>query len=452
MRQSAQPHRRRQAPSTRAAARAAYLPTQSRKPFPIWAIVAALAVIALLAFGIVHIIGSSDAGSSSASAAAARTETVDAHGIVHGTSIEGVNDLVYGRDLTTADGQAISFAAVGDVFATSMNFDILDAYAGEMGDGLYDFAPYYQAVEKTIKQYDLSFINQETPCAGNEDGFAYSGYPVFNTPDSSISALATAGFNIVNFNSNHSWDQWDYGIERTQRLFKQYPHIMLIGSYESQEDRDTVRIAERNGMKIAFLSYCFLDNMYGADPDNFPNTYYSCPFDPDTMRAEIERAQSVADAVVVYMHWGTEYETEPDDQQLEYAQFLVDLDVDLVIGSHAHILQPIRYYTSPTGKQIPVVFGLSDFITGWTLTDTIFSGMFTCDFVKKDGNVTVENCAFHPAIEWQSAEGGDTYVRFLEDMTDAEIAENLRTEDVEDDVGYLHAFLADLQMEVPVTW
>ena len=56
-----------------------------------------------------------------------------------------------------------------------------------------------------------------------------------------------------------------------------------------------------------------------------------------------------------------------DEQQLEYAQFLADLDVDLVIGSHAHIMQPIRYYTGPSGKQIPVVFGLSDFITGWTL-------------------------------------------------------------------------------------
>ena len=445
--------RRQAAPARSVARQTSARPQGKRKGFPVWAIVAAVAVIALAAFGISRVVSGNDtAPSGTSSAAITPTETTDANGIVHGTTIDGVNDLVFGRDQASADGQTISFAAVGDVFATSMNFGILDSYAGEMGDGLYDFAPYYQAVESTIKKYDLRFINQETPCAGNEDGYGYSGYPVFNTPDSSISALATAGFNIVNYNSNHSWDQGEYGIERTQMLFKQYPHIMLIGSYASQEDRDTVRIVERNGIKIAFLSYCFLDNMYGANPDNFPNTYYSCPFDDDAMRTEIARAQSVADAVVVYMHWGTEYTTEPDDEQLDYAQFLADLDVDLVIGSHAHILQPIRYYTSPTGKQIPVVFGLSDFITGWTLTDTIFSGMFTCDFVQKEGKVVVENCAFHPAIEWQSADGGPTYVRFLEDMTDDEIAENLRTEDVWDDVPYLHAFLADLQMEVPVTW
>ena len=130
--------------------------------------------------------------------------------------------------------------------------------------------------------------------------------------------------------------------------------------------------------------------------------------------------------------------------------FLADLDVDVVIGSHAHILQPIRYYTSASGKQVPVVFGLSDFITGWTLTDTILSGMFTCDFVQKDGKLAVENCSFTPAIEW--SDGGDTYVRFLKDMTDSEIADNTRTEDVSDDVTYLHDFIDGLGMEVPVNW
>ncbi len=99
---------------------------------------------------------------------------------------------------------------------------------------------------------------------------------------------------------------------------------------------------------------------------------------------------------------------------------------------------------------MPVVFGLSDFITGWTLTDTILSGMFTCDFAWHDGKLAVENCSFTPAIEW--SDGGDTYVRFLKDMTDAEIADNTRTEDVSDDVTYLHDFIDGLGMEVPVNW
>ena len=113
-------------------------------------------------------------------------------------------------------------------------------------------------------------------------------------------------------------------------------------------------------------------------------------------------------------------------------------------------MQPIRYVTGASGKRVPVVYGLSDFITGWTLTDTILSGMFTCDFVWHDDKLEVENCAYLPAIEW--SDGGDTYVRFLKDMTTAEIDANTRTSDVGNDSEYLHNFIDALGMEVPVVW
>ena len=381
---------------------------------------------------------------------AGASETVDDAGVVHGTSSGGVDYVLYGRGQKSAEAGKITLAAVGDVFATTSNFPILDAYAGDVGDGEYDFLPYYRDVTDEITARDLRFINQETPCAGIDDDRDYSGYPVFNTPDSSVHALAGTGFNIVNFNSNHTWDMDEYGIERTHGLFAEHPGLMVIGSYASDEDRSAVRLVERNGATIAFLSYAYGDNSFGEDPGAFPNQYYTCQFDQDVMAQEIARAKQVADAVVVYMHWGTEYTTEPNDQQLEYAQFLADQDVDLVIGSHAHILQPIRYVTGAGGKQVPVVYGLSDFITGWTLTDTILSGMFTCDFTWSNGKLNVGNCSFAPAIEW--SDGGDTTVRFLKDMTDEEIAENTRTEDVGDDVAYLHQFIDDLGMEVPVDW
>ena len=394
---------------------------------------------------------------SSAAASAGRsgklegaTETTDANGIVHGTTPDGIAYLVYGRGQSGQSADKVSFAAVGDVFATTMNLPIADAYAGSTGDGQYDFEPYYRAVTNEINAHDLRFINQETPCAGTEDGRDYTGYPVFNTPDSSIHSLANVGFNIANFNSNHTWDQGEFGILRSHDLFAEHPGVMLIGSYASAEDRSTVRMVERNGKTIAFLSYCYGDNWYGTDPAAFPNTFYTCQFDKNVMAEEIARAQKVADAVVVYMHWGSEYTTEPNDEQLDYAQFLADQNVDLVVGSHAHIMQPIRYVTGTSGKKVPVVYGLSDFITGWTLTDTILSGMFSCDFVWHDGTVSVENCAYTPAIEW--SDGGDTYVRFLKDMSTEEIDANTRTSDVDGDSGYLRNFIDALGMEVPVVW
>ena len=376
-------------------------------------------------------------------------ETIDANGIVHGKTSDGVTYVIYGHGQASNAANTVSLAAVGDVFATNMNFPILEEYGKRSGTD-YDFEPYYQGVQDEIGAYDIRFINQETPCAGNGDGYEYSGYPVFNTPDSSVHALADVGFNVANFNSNHTWDMGSFGIERTHELFADHPGVMVVGSYDSQDDRDAVHLVERGGMTIALLSYSYGDNMMGTDPKAFPNQYYTCGFDKSVMEAEIKRAQQVADAVIVYMHWGTEYTTKPNEQQLEYAQFLADLDVDLVIGSHAHIMQPIRYYTGPSGKQIPVVFGLSDFITGWTLTDTILSGMFSCNFTWDNGSLSVTDCAYTPAIEW--SDGGDTYVRFLKDMSDDEIAANTRTEDVGDDLSYLHTFIDDLGMEVPVIW
>ena len=373
------------------------------------------------------------------------TETTDANGVVHGTTAAGVNYVVYGRGETTGDISKVTFSAVGDSLGTDNNLPIARNYGG----GDYDFTPFYQEIGPVVQKYDLRFINQETAMAGTDDGRSYSGYPIFNSPDSMLDAIAAEKFNIVNFGSNHTWDMGSYGIERTQSLFAAYPEIMLVGSYDSEESRETVHMIERNGTTFAVLSYVYGDNSY-AEEDDFPNTYYSCPFNKDRMQAEIERAQQVADAVIVYMHWGSEYVSEPNDQQEEYAQFLADLNVDLVIGSHAHITQPARYVEGASGNKTLVVYGLSDFLSGWTLTDTILSGLFTCDFVWENGSLALENPVWHPLIEW--SDGGDVYIRLLENMTDDEIAENTRTDDVSDDVTYLHDVLNDMGFEIPIAW
>ncbi|MBQ9069455.1 MAG: CapA family protein [Eggerthellaceae bacterium] len=381
---------------------------------------------------------------------AGATETIDVNGIIHGTTEAGVRYDIRGRGEPSDEPGRVSFAAVGDVLATDMNFGILDAYGGVEGDGVYSFEPYYQEMGPVLAGFDISLINQETAMAGDQDGFAYSGYPSFNTPDASLDAIGGAGLDVVNFNSNHTWDMGEEGMLRSHAVFDRFPQILRIGSYESKADRSTVHMVSRGGVNIAFLSFCYGTNTFGDDPASHPNDYYSCIIDKKAIAADVRRAQAVADAVVVYMHWGTEEMVDPDEVQLEYEQYLADLGVDLVVGSHAHLCQTVRYYTGQGGKRVPVVFGLSDFISGWTLTDTIFSGLFTCDFVVQEQGVAVENLQWHPLIEW--SDGGDVYVRMLELMSDDAIQENTRTEDVADDVAYLQGLLDSLDMECAVTW
>lgn len=378
------------------------------------------------------------------------TETIDEHGIVHGVTPNGISYTVRGRDTYAAKTNKVTLCAVGDQIASDDSMKLADRYAGESGDGLYDFRPFYQEVAPHIQSYDLRFINQETVMAGNENGYSYSGYPSFNSPDACAEAIVDVDFNLVNFATNHIYDMGLPGVERSHEIWSRSPQLLVAGSYPSQKARDTVQMIERNGITFALLAYTYGDNYRGSDPANMPNPYNLCVFDKATMKAEIQRAQEVADVVIVAMHWGTEYTNAPNSQQYEYAKYLADLDVDLVLGTHAHIMQPTQYITGESGNTVPVVFGLSDFVSGWTITDTILSGLFTCDFVT-DGpgqEIRVENLVWHPTIEW--SDGGDTYVRMLENMDPTTINANTRTPDVADDYTYITEKLGSIGMEIPV--
>ena len=410
-----------------------------------------IAIVALLGWGLVTLIGNLYSSSQKPAEhidAPQLEESVDENGVVHGTTPEGVTYLAYGRDRSAASSDRITFAAVGDIIGSQWALDLADARAGAMGDESYDFKTFFKDVSLFLRDYDLQFVNLENVV---DPSRPIEAYPSFNSPESLVDALADAPFNIVNFNSNHSWDYGAEGIENTRKVLAKHPEFVMVGSYQSQADRNAIRVVERNGAKIAFLSYSYGYNGYD-DLAQLPNSYYAAPFNKTTMQSEIAHAKSVADAVVVYVHWGTEYQMDIDEQQKEYAQFLADQGVDLVIGSHAHIMQPINYVKASDGTSVPVAYGLSDFVSGWTLTKSIISGIFTCDFVWNGDKLTVDNLQYYPAIEWQGTENGPVSVCLLKDLTNTEIAKNLRTEDVDDDLKYLRTYINDLGMEVPVVW
>lgn len=370
-------------------------------------------------------------------------ETTDENGIVHGTTPEGINYTVVGRGELAQNSDRVTLCAIGDQLVTEYALPFADAYAGKTGDGAYDFTPWYREVAPFIQEHDLRFVNQETVMVDESKGYSYSGYPTFNSPESAAEAIVDTGFNLVNFATNHTYDLGTFGIEESHEVWDRYPQLLVGGSYLTQEDRETVHMIERNGMTFAFLAYTYGDNAF-SNPSQMPNSYYSCTFDKDAIEADVKRAQQVADAVIVAMHWGTEYVNEPNDQQVDYAKFLADLDVDLVLGTHCHTIQPVEYVTGDSGNTIPVVYGLSDFISCWTITDTIISGIFSCDFVAQDdGSVTVENLEWHPTIEWDDG-SGEPYVRMLANMNKKETNANTRTPDVADDYTYLR----DLTNEV----
>lgn len=347
----------------------------------------------------------------------------------------GTTDQAASQDQKPKAGK-VSFCAVGDNLIneggdyTADLLGLADAWSGEAGDGAYDFSPFYAQMKKTISSYDIALINQETVLGGTED-FDYQGYPSYNTPDELASAVAKAGFDVVSFNTNHSYDMGAAAIEHAQEVWAEQDDVTLIGSYTSEKDRSNIRVLERNGIKIAFLSYSYGQN--GYEQDDLPNDYYATPFDKDKMKSEVKAAKKIADAVVVYMHWGEENTHDLSDEQEQYASYLAGLGVDLVVGSHAHVIQPVRYVsrgiqsTDDSAAKSPdsmlCVYGLGDFLSGYTLPKTILSGMFTCDFVRDDkGNVTIQNPVWHGLVEHN--EGDTDEVWLLSEYTQGQAESN----------------------------
>lgn len=420
------------------------------------------------------------------SAAAANVEaaekTTDANGIVHGTTADGVNftivtasgaqktasssgsssssaassdsatSAIAGSSTTAASsGGSVSFAAVGAQLADENVLALADANSGESGDGSYDFKPFYKEAKSFIQQSDLRLITQEGPVVGGTGNYEVSGSSKFIAPSACVDAIADAGFNLVDVATDHGYDAGNDGITSSLSLWQQHPEMVIGGSYASQAERETVHMIECDGMRFAFLSYTFGDVSY-SDVSQEPNDYASVPFVQEDAEKDIERAKQVADCVIVSMHWGDENSSDLNDNQRTWAQWFADAGVGLVVGTHAHAIQPVQYFTSSSGNKMPVVFGLGDFITGSTTVDSLLSGIFTCDFVRgADGTVSAENLEWHPCMMWGD-DSGDVYVRMLENLSVDQINANARVTDTTDCFKQLYTKTNSTITQISVEW
>lgn len=287
----------------------------------------------------------------------------------------------------------VSFVGVGDNLIHDTIYKEADKFAGDMNDGKYDFTPMYENLKADIEKADLAFINQETILGG--DNLGMSGYPTFNSPADIANNLETTGFDLINTATNHCLDKWFEGIENSSALWKSKTNMIAAGTYTSQEDRDTIRTIERNGITFSFLAYTYGTN--GIEP---PNDYSVAYFDENKIRNDVAKAKEVSDVVIVSAHWGDENKNMVSDYQRSYAQLFADLEVDVVIGTHPHVIQGVETYTGANGNQMPVVYSLGNFISGMLDMNNMLSGMISFDFVKADGSdkIVIENMKWIPLV------------------------------------------------------
>lgn len=281
----------------------------------------------------------------------------------------------------------VSFVAVGDNVMHERL--LIDAKTSNS----YDFKPYYENIKPYIQEADLAFINQETVLGGSA-----SGFPEFSTPDEMARDLQDVGFDIINGATNHALDKGKNGLLHSIQVFSKYPNLTYIGLYESQEKRNHIEIVEKNGIKIAFLSY----NQY-TNNHMMPNSYCMNLFNEDVIKKDVKKAKGMSDFVIVSCHWGNEYSTKPDSFQKKYAQLFADLGADVILGTHTHTLEPVEWIEGKNGHKTLVAYSLGNFIHGMLEEETQLGGMLSFDLKKKDNECSIENIVLTPVMNHYTA-------------------------------------------------
>lgn len=298
---------------------------------------------------------------------------------------EPENNTVTKQETKTSETTVVSFMGVGDnlIHETVYNDALQD-------DGTYDFSKMYTNFKKDTKESDIAFINQETVLGGESLGL--SGYPTFNSPTEIAKNLEKAGFNLANLATNHCLDRGEQGIANELEAFSN-TNIVTDGVYTSQEAFNAIPTFKKKGITFSFLAYTYGTN--GIAPDYDYNVSY---LDDDQIKSDVQKAKEISDVVIVSAHWGDENTFEPNDLQKHYAQLFADCGVDVVIGTHPHTIQPVKWIKGNSGNKMLCVYSLGNFIGGMLTTDNAIGGEIKFDFVKKNDKITIENVKWIPTV------------------------------------------------------
>lgn len=252
---------------------------------------------------------------------------------------------------TTAPPVEVTIAFTGDLLAHAPISRQAAAYGGSSG---YDYGPMFAEVAPVLSEADLAICHLETPLS--PDGSNLSTYPVYNVPGQLATAVAGAGWDGCTVASNHALDAWDTGVAATLDVLDA-AGLRHSGTARTPEEAAAPTIYDVGGVQVASLSFTYGLNGFSL-PDDKP--WLIDVIDRDAILAEARAARAAgADLVVVGLHWGEQYVVQPtDDQRALARELLASPDVDLIVGSHAHVVQPVERI----GEEY-VVYGLGNFLS-----------------------------------------------------------------------------------------
>ena len=291
-----------------------------------------------------------------------------------------------------------NMTAIGD--SLCHNTQYWDAYNNQTKE--YDFSYFYDDIKYYTKTADITIGSLETTFAGEDRG--YSNYPTFNSPDSLATALKKIGVDIISLAGNHALDYGYTGLCRTIDVLDN-ADISHLGTYKTAEDQEKLLIKNVKGLNIAFINYT-----YGTNGIPVPSGKEFCInlIDKNLIKKQIEQAKSQnVDMIVACMHWGTEYKTTANSEQKELADFLFENGVDIIIGNHPHVLEPMekRSITLEDGteKDVFVVYALGNFTADQRDEITRDSAILNLNITKNEnGKISINKVDYVPIYMYKN--------------------------------------------------
>lgn len=310
----------------------------------------------------------------------------------------------------------LSFIAAGDNITHGHIYVQARAYAAGTDKG-YDFYPMYEDIASLIANADIAFVNQETVMAGDAK-YGLSGYPYFNSPQMMGKTLVGLGFDVINTATNHLLDKGESGMLDNIAFWETQP-VTVIGEYRDRDDYNTIRVYEKDGVRIAFLAYTYDTNGLYLPRGSSAVVPY---IDDSEIARQITEAKKISDLVFVSMHWGTENSFAQNAQQTKTAQVIADAGADVIIGHHPHVLQTIEWIEGKNGGKTLCVYSLGNLISTMPNAANMVGGIITFDIVVTDSKSTheahIENPVLVPTVCHYNEYSRENRVYLLEHYTD----------------------------------
>lgn len=286
----------------------------------------------------------------------------------------------------TSVPKKVTLVATGDILMHNTQIA-----SGQQADGTFQFDSFFAPVRSLIQYGDYASTNFEAAMAGQHSG--YTGYPKFNSPDEMAATLKEAGYDLVVTSNNHILDRGFSGAIRTMGVLRN-AGLDIVGTYQSQEEKNSFLIKDLDGIRVGYLAYSYGTNGIPV-PKEHP--YFFNFLNKETILKEVNQLRPKVDVLVLVLHWGVEYSLQPTKEQQELSRIFLGAGVDVILGSHPHVIQPMEVMRI-NNKDKLVIYSMGNFIGDQRGVERNSGAIFNISFEKdvSQGKTVLKSVSYTP--------------------------------------------------------